>query len=124
MCEIPSKVILAEKFAECFDGFSIVSNGLTQLTLGIDLNSEQLADLLDEQDEAVTTRIARDIPSVHKLNRSVGLCIQAPSDQPEFGRFLVQAVIDSVSVSPDSFLQVKQHMAAAESERPLKAVGA
>jgi pyruvate, water dikinase len=83
-----------------------------------------LADLFDEQDEAVTTVIAHVIPSAHKLNRKVGLCGQAPSDHPESARFLVQAGIDSVSVSLDSFLQVKQHVAAAESERPLKAVGA
>jgi pyruvate,water dikinase len=124
MCEIPSNVILAEKFAERFDGFSIGSNDLTQLTLGVDRDSEQLANLFDEQDEAVTTLIAGVIASAHALNRKVGLCGQAPSDHPEFARFLVHAGIDSVSVSPDSFLRVKQHVAAAESEHRLKAVGA
>jgi pyruvate, water dikinase len=123
MCEIPSNVILAEKFAERFDGFSIGSNDLTQLTLGVDRDSEQLAPLFKEQDEAVTTLIASVIPSAHKLKRKVGLCGQAPSDHPEFARFLVHAGIDSISVSPDSFIRVKNHIAAAESERTLKAVG-
>lgn len=123
MCEIPSNVILAEKFAACFDGFSIGSNDLTQLTLGVDRDSEQLAPLFNEQDEAVTTLIASVIPSAHKFERKVGLCGQAPSDHPEFARFLVQAGIDSISVSPD-FIRVKKHVAAAEAEQTLKAVGA
>jgi pyruvate,water dikinase len=124
MCEIPSNVILAEKFAQRFDGFSIGSNDLTQLTLGVDRDSAQLASLFDEQNEAVTTLIAEVIRAAHKLNRKVGICGQAPSDHPEFARFLVQAGIDSISVSPDSFIRVKQHVAAAEAERPLRMVGA
>ena len=124
MCEIPSNVILAEKFAERFDGFSIGSNDLTQLTLGVDRDSERLAPLFNEQDEAVTTLIASVIPPAHKLKRKVGLCGQAPSDHPEFARFLVHAGIDSISVSPDSFMRVNKHVAAAESEQTLKAVGA
>jgi pyruvate, water dikinase len=116
MCEIPSNVILAEKFAQRFDGFSIGSNDLTQLTLGVDRDSAQLAQLFNERDEAVTTLIASVIPSAHKLGRKVGLCGQAPSDHPEFARFLVHAGIDSMSVSPDSFMRVKQHVAAAEAE--------
>jgi pyruvate, water dikinase len=115
MCEIPSNVILAERFAERFDGFSIGSNDLTQLTLGVDRDSEQLAPLFNERDEAVTTLIATVIPSAHKLNRKVGLCGQAPSDHPEFARFLVYAGIDSISVSPDSFIRVKKNVAEAES---------
>lgn len=114
MCEIPSNVILAEKFAERFDGFSIGSNDLTQLTLGVDRDSERLAPLFDEQNEAVTTLIAEVIQSAHRFGRKVGLCGQAPSDHPEFARFLVHAGIDSMSVSPDSFIRVKQHVAAAE----------
>jgi len=124
MCEIPSNVILAEKFAERFDGFSIGSNDLTQLTLGVDRDSEQLAPLFSERDEAVTTLIASVILSAHKSKRKVGFCGQAPSNQPEYARFLVHAGIDSISVSPDSFIRVKNHIAAAESERTLKAVGA
>ncbi len=123
MCEIPSNVILAAKFAERFDGFSIGSNDLTQLTLGVDRDSEQLAPLFNEQDEAVTTLIASVIPAAHKLKRKVGICGQAPSDHPEFARFLVHAGIDSISVSPDSFIRVKNHVDAAESEQRLKAVG-
>ncbi len=122
MCEIPANVILAEKFAARFDGFSIGSNDLTQLTLGVDRDSEQLAHLFNEQDEAVTTLIASVIRSAHQLDRKVGLCGQAPSDHPEFARFLVHSGIDSISVSPDSFIRVKQHVAAAESEPTLKAV--
>jgi pyruvate, water dikinase len=124
MCEIPSNVILAEKFAARFDGFSIGSNDLTQLTLGVDRDSEQLAPLFNERDDAVTTLIASVIPSAHKFDRKVGLCGQAPSDHPEFARFLVHAGIDSISVSPDSFIRVKNHVAQAESGRALKAIGA
>jgi pyruvate,water dikinase len=116
MCEIPSNVILAEKFAERFDGFSIGSNDLTQLTLGVDRDSERLAPLFDEQNEAVTTLIRDVIRSAHKLRRKVGLCGEAPSSHPEFARFLVRAGIDSISVSPDSFARVKRAVASAESE--------
>jgi pyruvate, water dikinase len=115
MCEIPANVILAEDFAQRFDGFSIGSNDLTQLTLGVDRDSEQLASLFNEQNEAVTRLIASVIKSAHKLGRKVGLCGQAPSDHPEFARFLADAGIDSISVSPDSFISVKQNVAAAES---------
>jgi pyruvate,water dikinase len=114
MCEIPANVILGEQFAERFDGFSIGSNDLTQLTLGIDRDSERLARLFDESDEAVTTLIRHAIEAAHSRGRKVGLCGQAPSDRPEFARFLVEAGIDSISVSPDTFLRVKQHVAAAE----------
>ena len=117
MCEIPSNVILADQFAARFDGFSIGSNDLTQLTLGVDRDSEQLAPLFDERNEAVTTLIANVIALAHKSSRKVGLCGQAPSDHPEFARFLVDAGIDSISVSPDSFMNVKQHVARAESQK-------
>ncbi|HZO80400.1 MAG TPA: phosphoenolpyruvate synthase [Candidatus Binataceae bacterium] len=120
MCEIPSNVILAEQFAQRFDGFSIGSNDLTQLTLGVDRDSAALAALFDERNDAVTRLIAEVIRGAHKLNRKVGLCGQAPSDHPEFARFLVQAGIDSISVSPDSFVRVKQHVAAAEAEPALR----
>jgi pyruvate,water dikinase len=114
MCEIPSNVILAERFAERFDGFSIGSNDLTQLTLGVDRDSARLAPLFDEENPAVTTLIASVIQAAHKTGRKVGLCGQAPSDRPEFARFLVRSGIDSISVTPDSFVRVKQHVAAAE----------
>ena len=116
MCEIPSNVILAEQFAERFDGFSIGSNDLTQLTLGVDRDSARLAPLFDEENPAVTTLIASVIQSAHKMGRKVGLCGQAPSDHPEFARFLVRSGIDSISVTPDSFARVKQHVAAAEAD--------
>lgn len=123
MCEIPSNAILGEKFAQRFDGFSIGSNDLTQLTLGIDRDSERLAPLFSEENEAVTTLISNVIRSAHKLRRKVGLCGQAPSDRPSFAGFLVSAGIDSISVSPDSFVRVKQHVAAVESGQALRAAG-
>lgn len=116
MCEIPSNVILADQFAERFDGFSIGSNDLTQLTLGIDRDSAQLADLFDESNEAVEALISEVIQKAHAKGRKVGLCGQAPSDRPEFARFLVNAGIDSISVTPDSFVRVKQHVAQAEAQ--------
>ncbi|AXS42725.1 phosphoenolpyruvate synthase [Breoghania sp. L-A4] len=114
MCEIPSNVILAKSFAERFDGFSIGSNDLTQLTLGVDRDSELLSELFDEQDEAVKWMIANVIREAHQAGAKVGLCGQAPSDHPEFARFLVESGIDSISVTPDSFVAVKKQVAAAE----------
>ena len=114
MCEIPSNVILAKRFAEHFDGFSIGSNDLTQLTLGVDRDSGELKDLFDEQDEAVKWMIAHAISEAKEVGAKIGLCGQAPSDHPQFARFLVECGIDSISVSPDSFVSVKHHVAAAE----------
>ncbi|EXJ73051.1 phosphoenolpyruvate synthase [Cladophialophora psammophila CBS 110553] len=114
MCEIPSNVILAEEFTHQFDGFSIGSNDLTQLTLGVDRDSAELADLFDEQDAAVKWMISRVITVARKTGRKIGLCGQAPSNHPEFARFLVDCGISSVSVSPDSFLEVKKHVLASE----------
>lgn len=117
MCEIPSNVILAKAFAERFDGFSIGSNDLTQLTLGVDRDSEALAELFDEQDDAVKWMIKNVIDSAHLAGAKVGLCGQAPSDHPEFAAFLVACGIDSISVTPDSFVAVKQKIAQAEAGR-------
>lgn len=114
MCEIPSNVILAKDFAQRFDGFSIGSNDLTQLTLGVDRDSGELAELFDEQDEAVKWMIESVIREAHKAGAKVGLCGEAPSNHPEFAEFLVGCGIDSMSVSPDSFVTVKAHVAAAE----------
>jgi pyruvate,water dikinase len=114
MCEIPANVVLAERFAERFDGFSIGSNDLTQLTLGIDRDSELLAPQFDEQDDAVKWMVGHVIAAAHRGRAKVGLCGQAPSDRPEYARFLVEAGIDSISVTPDSFVAVKRHVAAAE----------
>ncbi|MGW7363734.1 phosphoenolpyruvate synthase [Streptomyces sp. NPDC054841] len=114
MAEIPANVILAEEFAERFDGFSIGSNDLTQLTLGVDRDSEALAEVFDERDPAVTRSIETLIARAHASGRPVGLCGQRPSDDPDFTEFLVRAGIDSISVAPDSFAAVKRHVAAAE----------
>ena len=114
MCEIPSNVILADEFAARFDGFSIGSNDLTQLTLGIDRDSEKLAELFDERDPAVLWMIETVVARARAAGRKIGLCGQAPSNDPEFARLLVAAGIHSISVTPDSFLAVKQHVAAAE----------
>ncbi len=121
MCEIPSNVILASEFARRFDGFSIGSNDLTQLTLGVDRDSGELAELFDEQDPAVKWMISSVIHAANTAGAKVGLCGQAPSDHPEFARFLVECGIDSISVSPDSFAEVKQHVAAAEAATSLTA---
>jgi pyruvate,water dikinase len=104
MAEIPSNIKLAEQFAEHFDGFSIGSNDLTQLMLGVDRDSEDLSDLFDEQNEAVKEAIRELIEQAHKKDRKVGICGQAPSDYPEFAEFLVDAGIDSISLNPDSII--------------------
>ena len=101
MCEIPSNVILAEEFAEIFDGFSIGSNDLTQLTLGVDRDSEIVAPIFDERNPAVKSLIASVIHKAHAKGRKIGICGQAPSDYPEFARFLVEQGIDSISLNPD-----------------------
>lgn len=114
MCEIPSNVILAAEFAQRFDGFSIGSNDLTQLTLGVDRDSSELASAFDEQDAAVKWMIRNVITEAHRAGAKVGLCGQAPSDHPEFARFLVECGIDSISVSPDSFVAVSRAVADTE----------
>jgi pyruvate, water dikinase len=110
MCEIPSNVILAEQFAERFDGFSIGSNDLTQLVLGVDRDSDLLSELFDERNEAVRRSIAHVIAEAHRAGRKIGICGQAPSDYPEFARFLVDCGIDSMSLNPDSVLDVIRHL--------------
>jgi len=114
MCEIPANVVRAQAFSERFDGFSIGSNDLTQLTLGVDRDSDFLAEQFDEQDEAVKWMIRHVIAEAREAKAKVGLCGQAPSDYPAFARFLVECGIDSISVTPDSFFAVKQNVAAAE----------
>ena len=101
MCEIPSNVVCAAEFAEIFDGFSIGSNDLTQLTLGVDRDSEIVAHVFDERDPAVKRLIASVIAAAHKAGRKIGICGQAPSDYPEFAEFLVREGIDSISLNAD-----------------------
>ena len=105
MCEIPNNVILAEKFCEIFDGFSIGSNDLTQLTLGLDRDSSLVAHLFDERNDGVKEMIKMVIHKVKGKNRKIGICGQAPSDYPEFANFLVKEGIDSISLNPDSILK-------------------
>ncbi|MGN6387267.1 MAG: putative PEP-binding protein, partial [Verrucomicrobiota bacterium] len=105
MCEIPSNVVLAEEFAEIFDGFSIGSNDLTQLILGVDRDSEIVAPIFDERNAAVQRMIAQVIAICRAKKRKIGICGQAPSDYPEFTQFLVQEGIDSISLSPDTVLR-------------------
>lgn len=105
MCEIPSNVILADEFAEIFDGFSIGSNDLTQLVLGVDRDSEIVAPLFDERNAAVKKMIAQVIQTAKAKGRKIGICGQAPSDYPEFAQFLVEQGIDSISLNPDVVLK-------------------
>ncbi len=114
MVEIPSNVILAEQFAEIFDGFSIGSNDLTQLTLGLDRDSRYISYLFSEHDEAVRTLISQVIAVARRTGTGIGLCGQAPSDSPEFAQFLVGEGIDSISFNPDSLLQGIENIHAAE----------
>jgi len=115
MCEIPSNVILAEEFLEIFDGFSIGSNDLTQLTLGVDRNSATVAHVFDERNEAVRSLIARVITTCKNLGKYVGICGQAPSDYPEFCEFLLEQGIDTISLIPDSVLPTTIRLAKLES---------
>ncbi len=115
MCEIPSNVVLAADFAERFDGFSIGSNDLTQLVLGVDRDLADLAELFDERNEAVKQMIETVIKQVHKQGKKIGICGQAPSDYPDFAEFLVSVGIDSISLNPDSAIAVRKRLA--ESER-------
>ncbi len=114
MCEIPSNVVLADQFSERFDGFSIGSNDLTQLVLGVDRDSAELAYLFDARDEAVKRMISQVIEVAHHYGRKVGICGQAPSDHPDFAAFLVQAGIDSISLNPDSVVSTLGAIAEAE----------
>jgi len=114
MCEIPSNVILTEEFARRFDGFSIGSNDLTQLILGVDRDSAELASLFDERDAAVKRMIVDVLERAHRSGTKVGICGQAPSNFPDFAAFLVENGIDSISLNPDSFVSTTKFVAATE----------
>ncbi len=116
MCEIPSNVLLATEFSSRFDGFSIGSNDLTQLVLGVDRDSAELAELFDERDEAVKRSISALLRDAHRAGRKVGICGQAPSTFPDFAAWLVHQGIDSISLNPDSVVQVIPKVAEAEAE--------
>ncbi|SKB15280.1 phosphoenolpyruvate synthase [Planktothrix sp. PCC 11201] len=114
MCELPSNVLMADEFCQVFDGFSIGSNDLTQLTLGLDRDSALVAHIFDERNEAVKRMIQMAIATVKEYNRKIGICGQAPSDYPEFARFLVELGIDSISLNPDSVLRTTLDIAQME----------
>lgn len=116
MCEIPSNVILADEFSEIFDGFSIGSNDLTQLVLGLDRDSEKVSHIFDERDPAVKRMIQTVIEKAKRNNRKIGICGQAPSDYPEFAEFLVRCGIDSISLNPDTVLKTTERILQVEKE--------
>ncbi|MBP7807456.1 phosphoenolpyruvate synthase, partial [Candidatus Saccharibacteria bacterium] len=116
MIEIPSNVILAEQFAELFDGFSIGSNDLTQLTLGVDRDNSTVAHIYNENNEAVKELIRHVVKIAHKTKTKIGLCGQAPSDYPEFARFLVETGIDSISLAPDTLVKTTLDIVATEAK--------
>jgi pyruvate,water dikinase len=118
MCEIPSNVLMAEEFSRIFDGFSIGSNDLTQLVLGLDRDSEIVSDLYDERNKAVKRMISKVIEVAKNKNKKIGICGQAPSDFPDFARFLVKEGIDSISLNPDT--AIKTRIKIAQEERKLK----
>ena len=116
MCELPSNIELADRFSEIFDGFSIGSNDLTQLTLGLDRDSALVSHLFDERDEAVKRKLRRVIATAKEFDRKIGICGQAPSDYPEFAEFLVELGIDSISLNPDSVLKTRLAIAKTEAK--------
>ncbi len=121
MCELPANVMAIEAFAEVFDGFSIGSNDLTQLVLGVDRDSATLSGIFDERDPAVTRTIAAAIEGAHAARRPIGICGQAPSDWPEIADFLVQEGIDSISLNPDAVLRILPVLVKAEQAREARA---
>jgi pyruvate,water dikinase len=120
MCEIPSNVIVAERFAEIFDGFSIGSNDLTQLTLGLDRDSDLVSHIFDERHDAVKAMVKEVISVAKRTGRKIGICGQAPSDFPEFATFLVECGIDSISLIPDTVIKTRIAIAQKEEEMGIK----
>ncbi len=121
MCEIPSNVILAESFCDIFDGFSIGSNDLTQFTLGVDRDSELVADIFDERNEAVMRLIAQVVAIAKKRKKKIGICGDAPSTFPEFTKFLIDCGIDSISLSPDALISTRSTIATYEHKKKRRA---
>jgi pyruvate,water dikinase len=105
MCELPSNALLAERFLEHFDGFSIGSNDLTQLTLGLDRDSGVVAHLFDERNEAVRTLLSMAIVACRKANKYIGICGQGPSDHPDLAAWLLEQGIESISLNPDTVVE-------------------
>jgi pyruvate,water dikinase len=120
MCEIPSNVIVADRFADIFDGFSIGSNDLTQLTLGLDRDSDLVAHIFDERNEAVKAMVKEVITVAKRRGRKIGICGQAPSDFPEFATFLVECGIDSISLIPDTVIKTRVEVAKKEEEMGIR----
>jgi len=114
MCELPANVVFADEFLDVFDGYSIGSNDLTQLALGLDRDSEMVAHLFDERNGAVEKMIAMAIDAAVRKGKKIGICGQAPSDYPEFADFLVERGINSISLNPDTVIQTTQHILATE----------
>ena len=122
MCELPANVVFADEFLQVFDGYSIGSNDLTQLALGLDRDSEMVAHLFDERNGAVEKMVAMAIDAAKRNNKKIGICGQAPSDYPEFADFLVKRGINSISLNPDTVIQTTQHIL--ETEKALDAAAA
>ncbi len=116
MCEIPSNVILADQFCDIFDGFSIGTNDLTQLTLGLDRDSELVSHIYDERNDAVKRLVSMVIKTARERHRKIGICGQAPSDFPEFAEFLVEQGIDSISLNPDTVIRTTMRIAEKEQQ--------
>src|SRR5687767_15934650 len=116
MCELLANVVFADEFLQVFDGYSIGSNDLTQLTLGLDRDSEMVAHLFDERNGAVEKMVEMAIDAAHRAGKKIGICGQAPSDYPEFARFLVEKGITSISLNPDTVLQTTHVILEAEGQ--------
>jgi len=121
MCEIPANIILAEKFAERFDGFSIGSNDLTQLTLGLDRDSGLIAEGFDERDPAVKVLLERAISACRRQGKYVGICGQGPSDHPDLAEWLMEQGISSISLNPDTVIDTWHRLAAMSADELVKA---
>jgi pyruvate,water dikinase len=122
MCELPANVVFADEFLRVFDGYSIGSNDLTQLALGLDRDSEMVAHLFDERNGAVERMVAMAIDAAHRAGKKIGICGQAPSDYPEFARFLVERGITSISLNPDTVIQTTAVIVEAEAALPKNSI--